>query len=76
MIGLQAAKGAGMKCIITYTSSTESEDFYGQGADAKIPDLGSRKVTLASIFNPLKENDKDAEFLMGIKDPVEVNSAT
>lgn len=74
MIGLKAAKGAGMKCIITYTSSTESENFYGEGADAKIPDLGSRKVTLASIFDPLKENGDDAELLVGIKDPIEVNA--
>ena len=39
MVGLRAAKGAGMKCIITYTSSTAGEDFYGEGADAKVPDL-------------------------------------
>lgn len=25
LIGLQAAKGAGMRCIITYTSSTKSQ---------------------------------------------------
>jgi len=37
------------RCIITYTSSTESEDFYGEGADAKIGNLGG--VTLADIFN-------------------------
>lgn len=71
MIGLLAAKGAGMNCIITYTSSTEGEDFYGNGADAKVPDLGSRKVTLASIFDPLKENGANAEFLVGIKDLME-----
>lgn len=72
MVGLRAAKGAGMNCIITYTSSTEGEDFYAQGADAKVPDLGSRKVTLASIFDPIKEKGVDAELLVGIKDPVEV----
>jgi Cu/Ag efflux protein CusF len=58
----------GMKCVITYTASTEAEDFYGQGADAKVPDLGSRKVTLESIFGPLKEQGLDAELLSGIKD--------
>lgn len=69
MVGLRAAKGAGMKCLITYTSSTEGEDFYGEGADAKVPELGSRKVTLASIFQPLKESGIGAELLEGIKDP-------
>jgi hypothetical protein len=58
-----------MKCVITYTSSTEGEDFYGEGADAKVPELGSRKVTLDSIFGPLKEGGPDAELLAGIKDP-------
>jgi HAD superfamily hydrolase (TIGR01509 family) len=67
LVGLKAAKGAGMKCVITYTSSTEGEDFYGLGADAKIPELGSRKVGLDSIFAPLKE-DINAEILIGIKD--------
>lgn len=58
-----------MKCVITYTSSTEAGDFYGEGADAKVPDLGSRKVTLESIFGPLRENGVDSEILSGIKDP-------
>jgi hypothetical protein len=58
-----------MKCIITYTASTENEDFYGVGANAKVPDLGSRKVSLDSIFGPLRENGLDAELLVGIKDP-------
>ena len=72
MIGLRAAKGAGMKCLITYTSSTEGEDFYGEGADAKVPELGARKVTLASIFDPMKKDGVDAEILVGIKDPIEI----
>eukprot|EP00536_Pseudo-nitzschia_multiseries_P014956 jgi/Psemu1/216403/e_gw1.795.22.1 len=38
-VGLAAAKAAGMRCIITYTESTATEDFYGKGADAKVPDL-------------------------------------
>jgi hypothetical protein len=57
-----------MKCIITYTSSTEAEDFYGEGADAKVPELGSKKVTLDSIFGPMKKHGVDAELLVGIKD--------
>lgn len=69
MVGLRAAKAAGMKCIITYTSSTEEEDFYGEGADAKVPDLGSRKVTLEKIFGPLRQEGLDADMLVGIKDP-------
>ena len=64
---LRAAKGAGMKCLITYTKSTEDEDFYGEGADAKVPELASAGVTLEKIFGPLKD-DLDAEILVGIKD--------
>jgi len=60
----------GMKCLITYTSSTEREDFYGFGADAKVPDLGSRSVTLNDIFGPMKENGLDAEILVEKKDKV------
>ncbi|XP_020083072.1 haloacid dehalogenase-like hydrolase domain-containing protein At4g39970 isoform X2 [Ananas comosus] len=37
VIGLQAAKGAGMSCIITYTSSTANQDF--KDAIATYPDL-------------------------------------
>mmetsp|Transcript_26149 Transcript_26149/g.38727 ORF Transcript_26149/g.38727 Transcript_26149/m.38727 type:complete len:330 (+) Transcript_26149:136-1125(+) len=68
IVGLKAAKGAGMKCVITYTSSTEQEDFYGFGADAKVPDLGSRSVTLSAIFDPMKENGVHSEILAGLKD--------
>mmetsp|Transcript_22854 Transcript_22854/g.40196 ORF Transcript_22854/g.40196 Transcript_22854/m.40196 type:complete len:154 (-) Transcript_22854:136-597(-) len=71
-VGLRAAKAAGMKCIITYTSSTEEEPFYELGAEAKIPDLASRKVTLETIFKPLREKGLDAELLEGIKDPMAV----
>lgn len=57
-----------MKCIITYTPSTEREDFYGEGANAKVPDLGSRGVNLKSIFDPLRNDGLDAELLVGSKD--------
>ena len=70
-VGLRAAKAAGMKCIITYTSSTTNEDFYGEGAEAKVPDLASRNVSLDSIFAPMRNVGLDAELLEGIKDPVE-----
>ena len=68
LVGLRAAKGAGMRCLITYTSSTESEDFYGEGADAKVPELGSKGVTLDMIFGPMREKGDDAEILTGVKD--------
>jgi beta-phosphoglucomutase-like phosphatase (HAD superfamily) len=38
LIGLQAAAGAGMKCIITHTPSTAKQDF--TGAAAVYPELG------------------------------------
>lgn len=68
LVGLRAAKGAEMKCIITYTDSTATADFYGEGADAKVPDLGSRKVKLSSIFGPIKENGVDSAIMEGMKD--------
>jgi len=67
IVGLKAAKGAGMRCVITYTTSTEREDFYGLGADAKVPELGSRGVSLDMIFGPMK-TQLDAEILAGVKD--------
>jgi len=68
MVGLRAAVAAGMKCVITYTGSTEKEDFYGQGASAKVPDLASCGVDLESIFGPLRSAGADAELLGGKKD--------
>ncbi|KAL3803887.1 hypothetical protein HJC23_004049 [Cyclotella cryptica] len=67
VVGLKAAKGAGMKCIITYTKSTENEDFYGLGCDAKVPDLGSRGVNLDMIFGPMKE-DLSRDILVDVRD--------
>lgn len=49
MVGLRAAKAAGMKCIITYTVQTADEDFYGTGADAKLLDFSSG-VVASDIF--------------------------
>jgi len=40
MVGLRAAKAAGMKCVITYTEETADQDFYAEGADAKLLDFG------------------------------------
>lgn len=63
LVGLRAAKGAGMRCIITYTESTKNEDFYGEGADAVVPDLS--RVTLKEIFGPLEKGER--ELLRGIR---------
>lgn len=68
IVGLKAAKGAGMRCIITYTASTENEDFYGLGCDAKVPELGSTGVNLDMIFGPMKVDGLDAVILGGVKD--------
>eukprot|EP01018_Ginkgo_biloba_P005260 Gb_32746 [translate_table: standard] len=43
VIGLQAAKGAGMACVITYTSSTKEQDF--KDAKAIYPDLENVHLT-------------------------------
>ena len=49
IVGLRAAKSAGMKCVITYTEQTVEEDFYGFGADAKMLDFSSGvEVSLCS----------------------------
>jgi len=48
IVGLKAAKGAGMKCIITYTSSTKDQPFFETGADAVVEDLSN--VKLSDIF--------------------------
>ncbi|GAA0155377.1 hypothetical protein Leryth_013960 [Lithospermum erythrorhizon] len=42
VIGLQAATGAGLACIITYTSSTADQDF--KDALAKFPDLSEVRL--------------------------------
>ncbi|KAJ0988420.1 hypothetical protein J5N97_006776 [Dioscorea zingiberensis] len=42
VIGLQAATGAGMPCIITYTSSTATQDF--KDAIATYPDLSNVRL--------------------------------
>ena len=68
LVGLRAAVSANMKCLITYTSSTADQDFYGEGAIAAVPDLASRKVTLDSIFDPLRKDGINADILQGVKD--------
>jgi len=67
LVGLRAAKAAGMNCIITYTSSTESEDFYSEGAQAKMLNLDG--ITLNNIFDSLKEG-KPEDILAEMRDPI------
>jgi len=77
LVGLKAAKAAGMRCIITYTESTKGVDFYREGADAKLPDLG--KVQLADIFDPLRNltpQQLKEDFLSLFKDPILADSTT
>lgn len=52
IVGLKAAKGASMRCLITYTPNTAGEDFYGLGADAKVADLSD--VSLDDIIGPFR----------------------
>ena len=42
-IGLAAATGAGMRCVITYSPSTKSQDF--SSAEAVVKDLGEGAPT-------------------------------
>lgn len=70
MVGLRAAKGANMRCLITYTDSTSEEDFYGFGADAKVPDLGVG-VTVDNLFGPIMA-DESTVLLEGLRDPITV----
>ncbi len=76
-VGLKAAKAAGMRTVITYTDSTEAEDFYGNGADGVIPNLmnNGNPVTLNTIFDPIREafaeeatGDQFPELLVGVKE--------
>ncbi|XP_060970278.1 haloacid dehalogenase-like hydrolase domain-containing protein At4g39970 isoform X1 [Cannabis sativa] len=47
VIGLQAATGAGMPCVITYTSSTADQDF--NDAIAKYPDLSNVRYEVTNL---------------------------
>lgn len=62
-IGLAAALGAGMRCLVTYTTSTRSQDF--AGADAVVASLEG--VTFADLA---------AGKLSGVDDRVAASSAS
>lgn len=47
-IGLQAARGAGMRCVITYTSSTRDEAF--EGAERIVADVFVGGVTVDDLM--------------------------
>lgn len=61
MIGLAAARGAGMRCLITYTPSTADQAF--PGAECVVANL--EKVTFAAL---------QAGQLVGVDDRVTVKA--
>jgi len=73
MVGLRAAKAAGMKCVITYTEETADQDFYAEGADAKLLDFG-RGVSIAELFatEPLSVR---ASLIESMRDPMPTSVA-
>ncbi|KAK9812782.1 hypothetical protein WJX72_003643 [[Myrmecia] bisecta] len=52
LIGLQAALGAGMRCVITYTTSTRSQEF--PGAERIVASLGEDAATGVAIKQLMK----------------------
>ena len=64
LVGLRAAVGASMHCVITPTSSTASADFLGEGAKKVVADLGedaSVGVTIAKLF-PIDASEPNFNF--------------
>lgn len=66
IVGLKAAKGADMNCIITYTPNSKDGDFYGTGADAVVADLGG--ITLKDVFAFLTNGESAKNILRGIRE--------
>mmetsp|Transcript_49573 Transcript_49573/g.94725 ORF Transcript_49573/g.94725 Transcript_49573/m.94725 type:complete len:337 (+) Transcript_49573:54-1064(+) len=54
LVGLRAAVSAGCHCIITYTDSTATADFKGEGAKVALPNLEGQ--TLNSVASMIWEN--------------------
>lgn len=71
LIGLKAAKAAGMKCVITYTDGTSKEDFIGSGADAVFADLS--QVSLEQLLAYLDQQDYDPSHLTTASPPKSVS---
>lgn len=49
MVGLRAARGAGMHCVITPTSSTEDQPFCEEGAAAVVSQLAGKTYRVVSF---------------------------
>eukprot|EP00877_Chromochloris_zofingiensis_P014094 jgi/Chrzof1/8939/Cz03g30010.t1 len=47
LIGLQAALGAGMRCVITYTPSTKDQEF--PGAERIVENISSAEITITEL---------------------------
>ncbi|KAF8062961.1 haloacid dehalogenase-like hydrolase domain-containing protein [Scenedesmus sp. PABB004] len=60
MIGLRAALGAGMRCVITYTPSTREEEF--PGAERIVADVASAGVTIPELMARRIVQDDRVEF--------------
>jgi len=65
MVGMTAAKAAGMRCMITYTSGTEAEEF--PGAERVVGSLGGEgcpdgrpAVRLTDLLVPTDRTDDRA----------------
>jgi HAD superfamily hydrolase (TIGR01509 family) len=70
LVGLRAAVGAGMRCVVTYTASTAGEDFYVEGASAKLLDLSQRGgVNLRDLFGSDLVLSETSELLLAQRDP-------
>ena len=70
MVGLRAAKAAGMACVITYTEETADQDFYAVGADAKLLDFGKVEgAPLELIFDVSSSPAIRPVLLEGQSDP-------
>ncbi|KAG2487829.1 hypothetical protein HYH03_013546 [Edaphochlamys debaryana] len=68
LVGLRAAVGAGMKCIVTPTSSTSSADFCAEGAAAVLPALAgpAYQVSIDDIFKNLCDEEEGCRTLPDI----------
>ncbi|KAI8473384.1 MAG: HAD-like domain-containing protein [Monoraphidium minutum] len=68
MVGLRAARGAGMHCIITPTSSTEDQPFCEEGAAAVVKQLAGPgyRVRLDDLFAPMADGSGATVNLQGM----------
>ena len=57
-VGLRAAVGAGMRCIITPTTSTASADFMGEGATAVVPTMKGEGYQVSGSRSSQESTDR------------------